>query len=236
MSCHSNTIQEEFDVLGSQTLADLQATIYCVQSHLSEDPSQKENSFFFIEGKFYAEAFSRDAYPEALVSALRWLDENADKRMLLPPKRRKCTGLVGSDVTVGEFFRITPLPGVRRVLLQEEAVLKDIAMTVGACYLYCHLAGCEHFLYLTGIRTYNKVKDLRRTSDYPRLCQQAKMKRRRCGVCELWSAEFVVYYDRLAATNPMFYCRHCYHMLHYRADNTILYDDFLVYPYLRDMK
>lgn len=144
--------------------------------------------------------------------------------------------MVGCDVTVGEFFKVKPRAESRRVFLQTEVPVKDIAMNVGARYLYCHLAGCEHFLYLAGVRSHNKLKDSRLTSDYPRLSQQAKMKRRRCGVCEVWSAEFVVYYDRLAATNPMFYCRHCLHMLHYRSDNTILYDDFLVYPYLRDMK
>ena len=233
-SSHSNAIQAEFDLLGTQTLADLQSSVYCVQSLL--ETSEAENSFFFIEGKFYVEPFTHAMYPVALVSALRWLDENADSRMLLPPKRRKSTRLMGSHLTFGEYFKIRPSTRSKRIFLQNEIKVQDIPMNVGTRYLYCHKSGCEHFLYLVGIRSYNKINDLPHRSAYPRLTQQAKMKRRKCGVCEIWSAEFVVYYDRLAAVSPMFYCRHCHHMMHYRSDNSLLYDDFLVFPYLHDMQ
>jgi snRNA-activating protein complex subunit 3 len=120
--------------------------------------------------------------------------------------------------------------------LQENAVVGDLDLSIGARYLYCHEHCCEHFLYMTEIRMHNSAHDLPSVSDYPRLTQQAKMKRRKCGVCEVWSAEFVVYNDRLAATSPAFYCRHCHHMLHYTVDDTLLYDDFVVFPYLHDMK
>ena len=37
--------------------------------------------------------------------------------------------------------------------------------------------------------------------------------------------------DKLADANPVFFCVHCYHPLHYSKDGELLYDDFKVLPY-----
>jgi hypothetical protein len=42
---------------------------------------------------------------------------------------------------------------------------------------------------------------------------------------------FVCFGDKLADSNPAYFCMHCYHPLHYGASGRVLYDDFQVLPY-----
>jgi hypothetical protein len=42
---------------------------------------------------------------------------------------------------------------------------------------------------------------------------------------------FVCFGDKLADSNPAYFCMHCYHPLHYAASGRVLYDDFQVLPY-----
>ncbi len=84
----------------------------------------------------------------------------------------------------------------------------------------------------------------------------------RCEACKAWNASRVVFGDRLSKSSVAFYCEHCHHALHYRAaprtttttrsssssssrsssshgdsrrnECELLYDDFTVFPYLRD--
>ena len=51
--------------------------------------------------------------------------------------------------------------------------------------------------------------------------------------CKRWSHQysFVCFGDKLADANPVFFCVHCYHPLHYSKDGELLYDDFKVLPY-----
>jgi len=39
----------------------------------------------------------------------------------------------------------------------------------------------------------------------------------------------VTYGDRLASTNPYFWCESCYVLFHYTTDGALLYDDFKVF-------
>ncbi len=115
--------------------------------------------------------------------------------------------------------------------------LKDMLVRVGVRYLYAHMNGsCEHYLYFSDIRLYNSAVDEGVTDAYPVLHIQSYNCMRRCCVCEVWSAKFVVYGDRLAESNPSFLCQHCYQMLHYDEKGKLIYSDFTVFPYVHDMK
>ena len=70
---------------------------------------------------------------------------------------------------------------------------------------------------------------------------------RMCEACKAWNASRVVFGDRLSRSSAAFYCDHCYHALHYIAipskerdgegnqiEYKLLYDDFSVFPYVRD--
>jgi len=65
-----------------------------------------------------------------------------------------------------------------------------------------------------------------------------------CGVCDINSAAFVTYGDPLTPHMPFFFCKECYHMLHYAApqatlephqlSTVLLYSGFKVFPYEHD--
>ena len=113
--------------------------------------------------------------------------------------------------------------------------LSSLQFRLGVRYLYCHLNACEHFMYFSDVHLRSFDSEESDISVYPKMTYRGNMWRRRCGVCNLWSAKCVVYDDRLAVDNPTFYCQHCYHMLHYDEQGNLLYNDFKVFPYLHDM-
>jgi hypothetical protein len=128
--------------------------------------------------------------------------------------------------------------------------LSSLRVRLGLRYLYCHMKQiCEHFLYFSDLRLFNTTTDYQVSTStsrrvqsqniyetYPRLTYMAKFPRKKCEICLLWSAQYLVYGDRLAANNPTLFCQHCHHMLHYSNEGELLYDDFSVFPYLHDMK
>lgn len=73
--------------------------------------------------------------------------------------------------------------------------------------------------------------DVQNAVAYPLRPFQGKTRRRKCRVCEMYPAVYVTYGDKLASDNPFFWCEECYRPMHYRADGTLLYDDFQVYEY-----
>jgi hypothetical protein len=127
----------------------------------------------------------------------------------------------------------------------KDTKLSSLRFRVGIRYLYCHLNACEHFLYFSDVHLnsfdYSTVACEVSSAGtdflnlYPKLLYRGPMRRRKCGVCDLWSAKCVVLDDRLTVENPTFFCQHCYHLLHYDQHGELLYDDFDVYPYLHDM-
>jgi len=120
--------------------------------------------------------------------------------------------------------------------------LANLKFRLGVRYLYSHINACEHFLYFSDVHLHSfddssgkAVHGRCKQSLYPKLLYRGHMRRRLCGVCNLWSAKCVVFDDRLTSDNPTFFCQHCYHLLHYDHQGDLLYDDFQVFPYLHDM-
>jgi hypothetical protein len=127
------------------------------------------------------------------------------------------------------------------VLPMRETTLSTLHFRVGIQYLYSHMSQvCEHYLYFSDVRLCHPDTDLYRNESvfqlYPRMTFMAKFKRRKCGICQLWSAQFMVYGDRLTITNPTFFCQHCYFLFHYDCNGNLLYNDFTVFPYVHDMR
>ena len=251
-SSHSDTLQQEFEVLGSQTLEEVEDCIYCLQSidaHQDGKPatsfSSKRDFFFFVEGNFYINPAIGDEAWNAMGAAWDWLEENnASPSNCLSlganiddskasSKRRRIEE--APPRSVGEMFGVHG-SSENTTYIARDVALQNIPMRLGMKYLFWHASGCEHFLYLTELRMHTAVYDRINKVDYPLVVYQNKLRRRRCGVCEIWSARFVVYNDRLASSSPAFYCQHCYHCLHYTPDDILLYSDFDVFPYLHDMK
>lgn len=112
-----------------------------------------------------------------------------------------------------------------------EALSLDIpisALTLrpGVRYLYRHgsstTCDCEHFIYLIDMHLYCPTPNGRDTSHaiashhmrdlpyrhlYPRQTFSAKAVAKKCAVCLLWGARYIVFGDRLADKSPILYCR-----------------------------
>ena len=122
-------------------------------------------------------------------------------------------------------------------VLSLDVAMSSIALRAGVRYLYCHgkdsSCDCEHYLYLTDMHmhccgnsssngscniTVNSTskmnafpllqfRDRPLLRSYPRQTFSAKTTAKKCGVCLLWSARYVVHGDRLADKSPMLYCQ-----------------------------
>lgn len=109
----------------------------------------------------------------------------------------------------------------------------DLAVKINIPYLYCHQGSCEHIIIVTDIRLLNKG-DNQHKNAYPLQTFQAKIRRRKCRICDIYPAKFVTFGDKLAPENPCFFCDKCYQPLHYSADNMLLYQGYEVYPYYHE--
>ena len=154
-------------------------------------------------------------------------------------KKHKQTdiSMISSQYSRADQLGLSPGHTPRLLCMASGAArLGGLQIRLGVRYLYSHLNGrCEHCIYFTDVRLHNPSQDPRLLSEYPRRVFLAKMKRRKCDVCDAWSGRYLVFGDKLADTNPCLFCQHCYHMLHYSSDGELLYDDFTVFPYLHNM-
>jgi hypothetical protein len=283
-------LQEEFQLLGSNTLKHLKDVVYCVNGLIDqpivEDSSSYTNeqnqptsppffleSCFFIEGIFYVD---EDELPEgmSLASLQSELTDTSTLRLIRgyewfakiyksyfqktwdsicsPPHANSMESFMKSRYKFHqENFADPKLCSFPPIRSMNTTTLSTLRVRLGLRYLYCHMKQiCEHFLYFSDLRLFNTTTDYQQLTHsssrrvqsqnihetYPRLNYMAKFPRKKCEICLLWSAQYVVYGDRLAANNPTLFCQHCHHMLHYTNEGELLYDDFSVFPYLHDMK
>ena len=73
--------------------------------------------------------------------------------------------------------------------------------------------------------------DPQRRSAYPLRLLDKAARMRRCDLCAHSTAQRVTYSDPLAPTNPCFYCRDCFGMLHVDAGGKRLRPEVMVYDY-----
>ncbi|KAK2954198.1 putative snRNA-activating protein complex subunit 3 [Blattamonas nauphoetae] len=197
--------QQEFHVLGSQVLTDLRDRLYCLADYLY-DTSPIRPAFFLIENTFYNDSRSGQTqdYSEPI---MRWLEQ--DDRNLRP-------GLGA--------FATRPM---------EQTTFLDLNIKIGQPYLYVHQGNCEHTIVFSEARIISP-DDVQDANLYPRHIFQAKIRRRKCKICDIFPARCVTYSDRMATDDPYFYCDHCYRPLHYTSDNRLLFTDFETFPYYHE--
>jgi len=115
----------------------------------------------------------------------------------------------------------------------ENVTFLDLAVQPGAMYLYVHQGDCEHGIVFGDIRMAHQ-HDVQNRNSYPVVLFQAKIRRRKCRLCDIYPAKWVTYCDKFSAENPTFWCERCYHSFHYGSDGQLLYSDFRVFPYLHE--
>ena len=110
--------------------------------------------------------------------------------------------------------------------LSLDVPISALKLRPGVRYLYRHgsstACDCEHFIYLTDMHLYCPTANGRDTSHaiashhmrdlpyrhlYPRQTFSAKAVAKKCAVCLLWGARYIVFGDRLADKSPILYCR-----------------------------
>lgn len=187
----------------------------------------ERDSYFHIEGRLYIESDSssgptiaaRHSFTACVVD-----EPTASSSSSATVKRRgrKMCNSANSPPSIG---------------LQNATKIEDLPIHIGKKYHFHHCPDgvCEHLLYFSDMRLPHKSVDLLQRSKYPRLRYQSKMRRRLCGVCEISSAQVIVFGDKLCIDSPTLLCNHCYDLLHRTTDGTLIYDDYLVFPYSHDI-
>lgn len=196
---------QEYLVLGSQPLTALRDRLYCLSDYILPNIGRPAGYFFF-ESTFYNDLRADDAEDYSR-TVLEWAAGNP--RFLQPE-----SGPLRSD-------------------LMENTTFNDLAVRIGAPYLYAHQGDCQHIIMVTDIRLLNKNDNQNRNA-YPLLTFQTKIRRRKCRVCDIYPAKCVTIGDKLSPENPCFYCDLCYHPLHYDEDNQLVYGNYLVFPYFHE--
>lgn len=230
---HSPTSRpQEIELLGSQTLQTLYHHIYCIENTCV---SGELNGVFYIEGAFYAENSEDDK--DSASATLRTIERMKiwiDSTWHMNRKHAESSSSSGPARKRKSRDRSTSLEGAAPVVNNMKCRLDDLEISTDKKYLLFHKAGCEHTINFTEIRTITRSLLSFETNQFPRTTQHAVINRRKCGVCLIQSAKFLCFGDRLADSNPFFYCEHCYYSLHYDKYGTLLYDDFQVFDYDHD--
>lgn len=200
-------LEQEYLVLGSQSLTVLRDRIGCLKDTVQSNQTHQD-SFLYIEGCIYPD--TRHHPTKTPGEELRaWAAaHNPDD---------------GSGTCNG-WGRFTMRP-------MEDTTFNDLAIRVGAHYVFSHHGDCEHVLMFSDLRLYNPIADPWKLSSYPLECFVQRLSRILCSACESFAADFVCYGDKLANGNPTYFCMYCYQPFHYNSEGALLYSDFQVFPY-----
>ena len=116
----------------------------------------------------------------------------------------------------------------------EDVKLETVDFKLGCKGLYCHHEHCEHIFSIADVRLLHPQLDGSLSESSPCTTYKARSKVRVCEVCEVWSADFVVYGDRLTTSHVSFFCKFCHHLMHYSKDGKLMSDQITVFPYISD--
>ncbi|KAL5481985.1 hypothetical protein EMCRGX_G022263 [Ephydatia muelleri] len=222
---HEKRRDQEYLVLGSQTLTELRDKIQCSKDYFpgedcSEDPDAcnlqilekgptrpSKSAFFFISNTFYNDM----RHPDSTDYSKRFI----------------------STVESSELINTSPRLDHFRPADMASTKFEDIELRLGYPYLYCHHGNCEHLVIFSDIRMLN-VLDSRTRADYPLLTSIWHGKTRKCNVCNLLAPAWVTYDDDLAPQCPCFYCNDCFRKLHYTTEGRKACK-FKAFPYHTDL-
>nr|CCA14275.1 snRNAactivating protein complex subunit 3 putative [Albugo laibachii Nc14] len=101
--------------------------------------------------------------------------------------------------------------------------------------VFIHQGECEHFVLLRNVRMLHEY-DTNASASFPmRLRNHLPKPLRNCLICKQFAAKFVCYEDRLATSEPMFFCDRCYKSAHCDPDTgDLLYNDFESFPFIQE--
>lgn len=152
------------------------------------------------------------------------LQDSKDRaKLLLQRKQQTLSNVSEKPVSGGSLHNV-------RSISWRFSTIQQFQLDIGCLLQYSHHRGCcVHLIQYVDRRIIKETP-----SSFPREIMRAKFRRRRCQVCDLANAQYIVMDDRLSDTNPLFMCKLCYEMMHYDSDGNLLYSDFSVFPYIHD--
>jgi snRNA-activating protein complex subunit 3 len=141
-------------------------------------------------------------------------------------------------IEIEEWMRVaTPENEFRRKM--KEGLIKKYNMqtTVGSLsfeygtpYLFMHQGSCQHLLVVLDVRLPTPL-DVDAKSEYPLIVFQGKLRRRKCFLCDTYTASHVTYEDKHAPSDPCFWCEQCFRRMHFDEGGSKTYDGWKAYPY-----
>ncbi|CAO2172497.1 unnamed protein product [Urochloa humidicola] len=228
-SCGSVKCQELL-VLGSQFLTDLRDNICCLTDKLMKVSGEHDHSgYFLIEDTFYNDTRHRSAtdYSKPI---LDWLQDSSDE---VAEKWDAVTSGVlkkrQKDLLRG--LNISNVPEFKSERMQTTR-FSDLHFRPGAGYLYCHQGSCRHRIVIRDMRLIHQ-DDSQNRADYPLQTFQLQKRLQKCSVCQIYLATKMTVDDKWALNNPCYFCIKCYYLLHYKEDNTLLYQH-TVYDFIQE--
>ena len=204
---------QEFIVLGSQTLDALRDRIYCV-SDLAEAGLGHAAAYLYVEGVIYDDRRpGRDVMPPPRLAAIPSIHVGPDqvRRFLSDEVIAWSHGALRCGRSTGW--------GDLRPGSMAETRFDTLCPRLGAHYLFCHCGSCQHIVVFADARFLSALPghDVLDASCYPRHLAQAAVRRRHCSGCGRNPARLAVYGDALTAENPTHLCETCNSLLRYKA-------------------
>ncbi|CAL4959818.1 unnamed protein product [Urochloa decumbens] len=228
-SCSSVKCQELL-VLGSQFLTDLRDNICCLTDKLMKVAGKHDHSgYFLIEDTLYNDTRHRSATDHSK-PILDWLQDSSDE---VAEKWDAITSGVlkkrQKDLLRG--LNISNVPEFKSERMQT-ARFADLHFRPGAGYLYCHQGSCKHRIVIRDMRLIHQ-DDSQNRADYPLQTFELQKRLQKCSVCQIYPATKMTVDDKWALNNPCYFCIKCYYLLHYKEDNTLLYQH-TVYDFIQE--
>ncbi|KPI90740.1 putative Small nuclear RNA protein activation protein (SNAP) 50 [Leptomonas seymouri] len=184
--------RETWAVLSCQPLTALLDAVDCATVR---DPLRtSRNAFFFIHGTFYIDDRHGDADDfQDLSEVIRSNDPLQDPLT----------------------FNATEHQGFGRCPVKSAAATTFEALDVkmGEYCLLRHCGGCDHYFYLSHVRSLRGYPRKER-AEFPHRVAKVRDQARRCLLCRLFPATVVLYEDPLSPESPAFYCAVCVDILH----------------------
>eukprot|EP00440_Ansanella_granifera_P016384 gb/GFBE01017801.1/.p1 GENE.gb/GFBE01017801.1/~~gb/GFBE01017801.1/.p1 ORF type:complete len:500 (+),score=115.73 gb/GFBE01017801.1/:1-1500(+) len=197
--------EQEFDVLGSQTLHELRDAFHFVGDWMYDGPTRLGSACMFIDGIFYSDMRHESSidYSKELIE---WIKVTGHPTLKEETARTM-------DVRICD--------------------LGTIPFGEKCCYI--RQGDIEHFMYFTGARLFEPNSDCPLLEAYPCLTFMRAYRKRRCVACELRPAIWVVLDSSRCPFNPGFWCQDCFrHFFQDKNGEHIPPVDYKLFPYLHD--
>eukprot|EP00158_Paraphelidium_tribonemae_P004601 Partr_v1_DN26860_c1_g1_i2_m40305 putative small nuclear RNA activating complex, polypeptide 3 len=186
---------QEFQVLGSSTLAEFRRTLYCcADSWTDERKNRKSSGYFYIGGVFYDDMSGDNSisYSKPIVDWSKMIAMSSNGSDLHPPSRRDMKDVRWIDIPLLQSY----MP-----------------------YIYCHQGDCQHILMITSMAAYDSTLHPSTLEQFPHRIFQCLSRRPLCRYCNDYPVTDITLDDDVGGLYPGLFCKRCYETMHGGEDD-----------------